>query len=83
MARWVPSKTKKKLNPKTKNTQNLNEELSQKLRMARMGIFWNKAEEEEELIWMLLLHTQKKKTSLRTEKTKIKSRQKPNQENLI
>jgi len=48
-----------------------------------MGIFWNKAEEEEELIWMLLLHTQKKKTSLRTEKTKIKSRQKPNQENLI
>jgi len=51
--------------------------------MARMGIFWNKAEEEEELIWMLLLHTQKKKTSLRTEKTKIKSRQKPNQENLI
>ena len=42
--------------------------------MIRMTIFQNKA--EEELIWMLLLHTYKKKTSFRMK------RQKPNHETL-
>jgi len=59
------------------SNQNLkihNEELKRKLRMIRMTIFQNKA--EEELIWMLLLHTYKKKTSFRMK------RQKPNHETL-